>query len=252
MQLQQIDYAPTLPNQKRRRAIRRVAMGLAALLIAILAVKSAPPAWQHVQILYWQHRAMTYTAPADHVVYDDDPVDAAKLRTSNPSMATGPAGEVFDFVEPWDQFYKLLSPPGRIPTGTVFLHERTSTTGERRLVVIEAESAYSIQPQGQSNSVFRCTVIQPGGLFDLPTEPTDKNPFFEFSGPIITIPGPFKWYAGQADPTNSSRFTIQGFWKGHRVQVDGWLRDDHVDFSDAVPLTSPAPSSSAKSPPSAR
>lgn len=250
MQLQQIDYAPALPNQKRRRAIRRVAMGLAALLIAILAFKSAPPAWRHIQILYWQHRAMTYTAPADHVVYDDDPADAAKLRTSNPSMATGPTGDVFDFVEPWDQFYKLLSPPGRIPAGTVFLHERTSATGEKRLVVIEAVSADSVQPLGRSNSVFRCTVFQPGGLFDLPT---DKNPVFEFSGPInLRTSGPFNWFAGQADPTNSSHFTIQGFWKGQRVQVDGWLRNDHVDFSDAVPLTSPAPSSSAKSPPSAR
>jgi len=112
-------------------------MGVGALLVATLIVKSAPRAWRHVQILYWQRQAMNYSPAANKIIYDEDPVEAAKLQAADHSLIAGGHGEVFDFATPWDRLYQLISPPGRRPAATLFLHERTNSNGERRLVVVE-------------------------------------------------------------------------------------------------------------------
>lgn len=231
MQLQQIDYAPALPNQKRRRAIRRVVVGFAALLIAILAIKAAPRAWRHLQILYWQHRAMTYTAPADQVVYDDDPSDAAKVRASNPSLTVGSSGQVFDFAKPWDRLYQLVSPPGRQASATLFLHELQNSKGERRLVVVEFRPN-SRAKKPTTPPQFDSVVITPGGLAQDPVERIMFGPqqvILVDHLPTTSV----KWYAGQLDPRDSSHFTIRGVRGTQPVSVEGWLKDDWVWLSES-------------------
>ena len=144
---------PLLPSHKRRRLARRIVFGIVTVLVLWLAIKSAPSAWHHVQILYWQHQAMTYTAPADRVVYDDDPADAANLRKANPSLITDAHGEVFDFAKPWDRFYWLISPPGRQFAATLFLHAMQNAEGETRLVVVEAYSSTNEPMQKSINTM---------------------------------------------------------------------------------------------------
>lgn len=248
MQLQQVDYAPAPPNQKRRRAIRRVAVGLAALLTAILAIKSAPLAWRHVQILYWQHRAMTYTAPADQVVYDYDPYrydpkGAVKLRGLNPSLAVETNGDLSDFAEPWDRLYQLMSPPGRKPAATLFLHQRRNSLGQSRLVVLEFRPATGTII-GVVGSQLQQALVRPGTLIRSPIEELTSLPGL----PADEERPPIRWYAGQPDPRDESHFTVRGIHRGREVLVDGWLRNETLELS----ITSPAPSSSAKSPPTAR
>lgn len=249
MPQQQIEYAPVLPSQKCRRVFRRIALGVVAVLVLLLAIKSAPRAWQRIQVLYWQHQAMTYTAPADRVVYDDHPADAANLHKANPSLITDAHGEVFDFAKPWDRFYRLISPPGRRLAATLFLHEMQNAEGETRLVVVEAYS--STNDQGQTSirhyAVFRSTVFRPGDAFHPPQEELDRSPERVFLG--IT-----KWFAGQVDPKNPAHFTIQGVWNGIPVNLDGWLRENDQVRLDAPlwPPTSPAPPSSASPQTSAR
>lgn len=253
MQLQQIDYARALPNQKRRRAMRRVATGLAALLITILAIKSAPRAWRHVQILYWQQRAMTYSPPADQIVYDDDPAETSRVRASNPSVIAGDDGELFEFAAPWDRLYQLISPPGRRANATLFLHELTNSNGERRLVVVELRpwTTFTLDGKSYISWTLDCVILAPGTLSRYPHEdmPSLNR---EYPMGALSDGRSTRWYAGQADPHDPSHFTIRTVIGGKSATVDGWFRDDHVDFSDDFTLTSPAPSSSAISPPSAR
>jgi hypothetical protein len=257
MQLQPIDYAPPVSGHKWRRAVRRAMFGFALLLIAFLAIKSAPTAWHRVLLLYWQHRAMTYSPPADAIVYDNDPSNAAKLRASNPSLIAGGNGEVFDFAKPWDRLYRQISPPGRIPAAILFLHERTTAKGERRLVVVQLRLLAS--PTYDISWLFDCVVLRPGGIFRTSAAVLHDqlHQFPQLVPGSVRSPaasGITQWHAGQPDPLDASHFVIRGTRDGVPLKLDGWLRDDQVDLDVSQPqsLTSPAPSSSAKSPPSAQ
>ena len=225
----QIDYAPALPSRKRRRMIRRVVMGFGVLLVAALIVKSAPRAWRHVQILYWQRQAMNYSPPASKIVYDEDPVEAAKLRAADHSLIAGGHGEVFEFAKPWDRLYQLISSPGRRPGATLFLHERTDSRGERRLIVVEFRYSRGWIGQDPLHDL-RLIVIKPGGIVNDPTELDFPSHYHEIvsarrRGPQII------WHAGQCDPNDASHFTIQGLLGQASMRIDGWLRDDHVELN---------------------
>jgi len=203
-------------------------MGFGVLLVGALIVKSAPRAWRHVQILYWQRQAMNYAPPASKIVYDEDPVEAAKLRAADHSLITGRNGEVIEFAEPWDRLYQLISPPGRRPAATLFLHERTNDKGERRLVVVELRPVWVDVDRRQYPAwKFECTCLSPGGLFQDPRD----NFLMGQGGEIGAVPigeKNTKWYAGQTDNGDPSHFTIRGLRNGAPVSVEGWLRDDHV------------------------
>jgi hypothetical protein len=242
MQQPQIDYAPDLPIHKWRRTARRVTVGAIALLIVFLAAKSAPSAWRHVQVLYWQRQAMNYSPAADRVVYDDDPAEAAKLRAADHSLIVGGHGEAFEFATPWDRLYQLISPPGQQPAATLFLHERQNRKGERRLVVVQA------QPYGGSIPLFSNTpgsvrqpnqpfamdavVLLTGTAFRLPRELGGERASTAIPAFIFPEPTHFRWYAGQVDPLDSAHFTIRGLMNERPAIVDGWLRDDdQVEFA---------------------
>lgn len=254
MQVQPIDYAPDFPIRKRRRAIRRAIFVIAAVVITVLAIKSAPSAWRHTQILYWQHRAMTYTAPASQLVYDDDPSTAPKLRSSAPSTTVGGNGEVFSFAKPWDRLYQLISPPGLNPTATCFLHERTNPKGNQYLVMVELRPFATLITNSQKYLLwdFDYVLVRQGGLTRLPEAIIQERwtSIYPSNDQTGARARHTRWYAGQPDTSDPCHFTIRGVADGQPVQVDGWLRDDHVELSNAAPFTSPAPSSAAKSPPS--
>lgn len=230
----QIDYAPALPGQKRRRRIRHVAVGVVALLVAVLILKTVPRAWRHLQILYWQRQAMGYDAPVDQIVYDDEPMEASRLLSAKGKMIAGSGGSALLFAEPWNQFYRLVSPPGPMPAATLFLHERRNSKGERRLVVVQERSilwsglfAVSIaSPTPKQPVAIGGAVFVPGSAFSTPTEVGTDRPWVTVPTRSIVLPIHFRWYAGQADPRDDSHFTIRGLMDGNPITVDGWLRDD--------------------------
>ena len=239
MQPPQIDYAPQLPSHKRRRTMRRAVFGIIAMVAAFFAVESASPAWHRILILYWQHEAMTYSPPADRVVYDDDPAQAPKLRAGNPKLLSGSSGETVDFAKPWEQLDALLSAPGAPPTATLFLHARRNATGQERLVVVSATKMASWQlllgPQtvpstSQRRVIIGALVCAPGAAFSNPT--TIDNGNGPVGTPLPILEGSrIRFYAGQADPRNESHFTIRATIDGNTVTLDGWLlADDRIEI----------------------
>lgn len=247
MQPPRIDYSPALPGQKRRRMMRRVALGLGALFLIVLAINSAPPAWHHAQILYWQHRAMNYTRPGDEVAYESDPAEAAKLRSAHRSLLAGSYGEAFEFPLVWDKFYQLVSPPGRQPAATLFVHARRNANGEERLVVVYGipmglrPSSWVGVPNAPPRAtaqdfVIQAVIFKPGTAFRSPGEiaqevtgpPIPPYPFPR----LLTIPAArLRLYAGQADPRDERHFTIRGVQNGKPIIIEGWLRaDDQVEY----------------------
>lgn len=244
MDAPRIDYAPALPSHRRRRLVRRVLIGSLVVVLAALAVGIAPSAWRRVQISYWQHRAMSYAPAGDEVVYEENLLEAAKLRAADRSLIVGSRGEVIRFAPPWDRFYQLVSPPGGKASATLFCHERRNTRGERRLVVVSQE------PLGPWNELFTasaaprrfmdqpfpiaCEVFIPGTLFENPQE-VDSPAHATVPALPSDKPTYFRWYAGQADPQDASHFTIRCVIANKTFTVHGWLRDDdRVEF-ETVP-----------------
>jgi hypothetical protein len=238
----QIDYAPALPSQKRRRIIRSFAMGIAALLVAALIIKSAPRAWRHVQILYWQHRAMSYTRPSDAVVYDDDPRVAAKLLRTDRTLMSTTGGAVFDFAVPWDKFYRLVSPPGGQPAATLFLHALRNANDQRRLVVVYAQQMptwdlvfgrQTAPSPTQRHLLVGASVFVPGSAFRDPVEMNfDRSSISSAAPAFLIFQGRrVQFYAGQSDPHDESHFTIRGIEDGKPIAIEGWLlANDRVEF----------------------
>ena len=110
----QIEYAP--PLSRGAAVWRRWSVPGNFLFAIVAAILLVPPAYRHARLLQWQNACMSFNSPARAVVYD--------RQTSR-------------IPQPWQNFYALLSPPGFNSHGTVFLHSRTSPSGDKRLVAVD-------------------------------------------------------------------------------------------------------------------
>ena len=120
-----------------------------------------------------------------------------------------------------------------LPSGVIFLHERVSPAGRRRLVCLVYHPLWSIH-QTRFVEVDSCTSIV------LIPATTTKPPvyvsqgMFAYSGPGPAYPAGSlrtRAYAGQVDPVDASHFTVRYEMSGTSHILDGWLRDnDHVEL----------------------
>src|SRR5207302_434407 len=84
----------------------------ALAVVAIISLRLLPVAAHRARLMYWQNRCLTYSPPSGVWV--------------TPKQK--------HVVRDWTAFYALLSPPGLKSDGTIFLHERRTPSGKRRLV----------------------------------------------------------------------------------------------------------------------
>jgi hypothetical protein len=237
----QIDYAPK-PSGRRSRRIRFLLYALLVIAIVVpVGLKCGPRAWQRVQLLYWQRRAMRYTAPPDLVVYDGTPPSdpMAMWERGYHTRNIGGANDAYIFARPWQEFYALCSRPGRNSAPTLFLHEVRSPMGNRRLVAIEGWCEGSLNGGWLEDHIdLSAIVFRPGSLFSQPTELGSSKNVFELSSVDVSdriakrqrIGGrvwgyPFL-FAGQLDPSDPAHFTIGYKVHGKPGKIDGWLLDD--------------------------
>jgi hypothetical protein len=219
MDVPRIEYAPPPSGLRRRRIVRWAIWFAVVAMLFPVGMRGIPRAMRQVELLYWQRKAMGYTAPPDQVVFETD-----AARMNDPGLIVRATG-AFRVAAPWDRFYSILSPPGRVALATLFVHERRNPRGESRLVVIEGIP-------GAQGFVLDPGVLHPGSAFGEPRENTDAwinmNPFFEFGLPAPDSPRSAKLriFAGQPDPADASHFTI-GYEVGSaHFTIDAWLRDD--------------------------
>ena len=196
----QLDYARPGPRRWLRRAV---------ILVAVVAVAAVAIRWgrawkEHAAILLDQRRCMNYRAPADQVVYD------------TPRGADGIARAVKTCVSPpsWSRFAD-----NSYLSAVVFLHARTSPSGNRRLVCLEAaptlkHSAPSYRP------IWSFRILVPHALKG-PAEVLVSH----FDEPFVMVVAD-RVYAGQADASDASHFTFEYENGGVRKTIDGWLLDD--------------------------
>jgi hypothetical protein len=215
----QLDYAPP-PPVYRRRSFRR-ALGLVIVSLVIWGgVRWGPPVVGRARLLYAQRQCQLYVAPQGQVICAEP-------------LPYGGQTPPFTMAAPDPDCLQSFRAPPVVPSagpGTggpvLFLHERRSKSGVRRLIILRRT------PPGRRMSwdiplSFNVTLVEPVGWsgivraqsFDL----TDAVPSAFGDG---TANAPLlRFFAGQPDPQDESHFTIDYELEGIRGTIDGWLRD---------------------------
>lgn len=205
-----LEYAPR-PPMHRRPGFRRLVLWL----VITAGVGSAWFWWGPVsyrfQLYYWQQKCLSYTAPPGQVVFD---------------MAAA-GKEPVAMAREWDQFYRLLSPPGQKSMATAFLHERRSPNGKRWLVAVHVQGVPAIYVGGtvvRTWLLWHVDVVEPGQGLRLPrlTWTRSLPEDYAQSGDPMRA----QVQAGQPDERDPSHFVITLRSPDHPLVFDGWIDND--------------------------
>lgn len=179
-------------------------------MLVLLPMMAGLVAWQkgwlHAALRAWDfyqqsapiRQAMSHTFPSGTILWD---------RAAQPAI-----GVSLPQATPSNPFLQMTF-PGETK---LFVHGRKTKSGDERLVII-----CFVQPRSGHGEHLSTLLLKPGTLsssprhhgpdtgLDLPTPPE----------------APLRFYAGQADPSDDSHFTIEIDMPSGRSIVDGWLQD---------------------------
>jgi hypothetical protein len=202
------------------------------------------PMLDRAKVLRAQYLCLTYTAPADQVVYEQDKDRGDKLAAADARYIQQycPASDLYRTTWPLEGTFRMIDAreylrralPNHLPRtvmvngmtfprsgsriATIFLHGRRTPGGEQRLVVIE-HSVYGLEIE----------VIRPGNLWRPPKIIGYKSAWDVVN--VLRISHLFndekhlgsQIYAGQPDPNDESRFTIDACSFGVKFRLLGQL-----------------------------
>jgi hypothetical protein len=236
------------PPRRRRSAhpllVAAVVGGLAVIVLGVLYGRVYT---KRSEMLRVQQTCLDHAAPADQVVYDENADRAKELSARGGEYASIPAGgssggtPVAGYVPTaWREMRRWALPLQPEPTGAVlFLHERRTHVGAKQvLVCVEADRA---------NRKLRITVIHPGAstldpapITDLdlapPPQPdlvvmkTAGEPFEAKLPANANERADLRFFAGQFDRNDPTRFNLPYEFNGERGEFDCWLEDERVVY----------------------
>ena len=242
-----LQYAPPARWHRRRRF--RLAL-VACVLVAVAAVGAV--GWKRygrrfqkrMEMLSLQRQCMEYQPAPGTVLYAQDGTDTAATKPWQRFFGMKP-------LPIWDTFQERHVAPfgplrsgGLQSQGTLFLGERRSPAGNRRLVAVDLRVSWN--NQSWHASVEKRAVV-PGTLRTEPRETWGGPPAPDLTTTNLVgqrdVLFVFDWnrkvklYAGRPDPADPSHFTLDYELDGRRETIDGWLRDDDaVDLTQRNPL----------------
>ncbi len=244
-----LEYGLSPPRRKRH--IVQALVGLALLAIGYAGYRWGSYIWQQAAVMNSQRQCMNYTAPANAVVYEEDAAEATRLlsradgtyvryvlnRALSPDLtARKSTVAAARFPSCWTRFSSLVTltnpRPGQSSGAILFLHERTSDAGHRRLVCVRYfPETFSFTPQFAENYNFEQMVFTPA-TWSSDASQSVMTSSTEVSSGFPTRPPNLRIYAGQIDPQDDSRFTIRYEAWGQSDILDGRLYNN-----DQVSLT---------------
>jgi hypothetical protein len=258
----QLDYAPPLSLVTRIGRRRLIWVGVViAVVIAInnwgYPLMQRVKRW-HAERAYHrlQKTCMAYAAPADRVVYEEDPAEAEALLKLGPQytpiFSIPSSAIVCPTLQPpvrftealWTSYSAGVTPTAPAAQGVAFMGERTTKAGERRLVCVGI--AMELRPEATASrygmnrwlqawsfeigSLASADQTAPMGQMVIdsgaPRPPGETDPLAGDLRKPYNPPFPLRLYAGQPDPNDASRFTIPYALVGHRGVITGTLNDD--------------------------
>jgi hypothetical protein len=219
-----LEYGPP-PALHRRRWLRRLALRLTVLAVLVAAgARWGPVAWRQSELLYRQRQCLQYTAPPDQIVCSEP------LPT---------AGRMFPFsfeAAPPAAMYRLLLSAGEMATvpaagPVLFMHERSTASGKRRLVILQRRPS-PLRQSWDLPIAYTVTLVEPATVT---TPPHVQSRLLvevvprEYSEPPDTgspaPPDALRFFAGQPDPADASRFTVRYQRGPHAGVLHGVLKD---------------------------
>jgi hypothetical protein len=236
----QLDYATQPPPWYRRQDVLRWLRRIFFLLAGFLLIYVGYRAYMRVSMRYWQGRAMRYSAPADQVVFEEEPAAASKFVAKDRRYHRSPMHLAFAGYVP-AEFQGLR--PNWEPDAVAFLHERRAG-GTERIVSVEVGVGQAFNERHEVS--LYALVIEPDALgapkvvgralLPLPLHSIDR-------GRLLSEQPLLRLYAGQRDSADPSHFTIRYELGGEGGAIDGWLRVDNsvslkVRDGPALTLTS--------------
>ena len=249
-----LDYAPQVPLLRRKRV--RVLIVLVSLLAASAwAWRRGPQTWRAAQYWYADYRCATHALPPDQVVYEEDPQRSASLvkrpgyafipRPTSDVEGAVPRPAAAGYMPPaWDD---LLRQTGKGPIvrcqseAILFLHARKSPKGNRRIVAVHIDGGTSPSASLGNLINFEFPYLVVPTADGKPPTLVARFPMCGtgrvYPDPTITL-APMRFYAGQPDPNDESRFTIDYELPEGRGTVEGKLTDH--DFVRLEVLSGPA------------
>lgn len=211
----QLEYAPRPPWHRRRRTRRWLVFGTLGLgLCAALWYRR--PIWLQAQIHYWEWRCARHRAPADQVIFSNEPADIAALQ-KDPAYVSG-SNPKRPFIlrrapECWVQWSRLTGQKLGNHPGLGFVHAMRNGRGEPRLVAV----TFGTTRQGH---IFRRKSI-----FGMPMRIGGMCLGYAY-WTKSDIDLPVRIYAGQIDPGDSSHLILPFDRDGQRGSIDIYLQDD--------------------------
>lgn len=258
-----LQYAPRLSLLNRIGHRRLIWAGMIVATVLAITIWTDPviqrvTRWRAERAFrQLQATCMTYAAPADRVVYEEDLAAAGQLLkvpgyVSIVPVLPGPAPIACPSLQPpvifaeplWTRYASGLVPLTPAARGVAFMGERTSIAGERRLVCVGlAMEAGPSRDSGRwgLNRWLQAWSFEVGSLaspFSTPPmgqmhiDSGAKRPVTDFDPPTGDVrkpfhpPFPLRLYAGQRDPNDASRFTIPYALDGRQGVIEGALQDD--------------------------
>ena len=216
----QLEYAPPLPWQRRPWARRALLVGMVAAVVAVVAALT-PSLWHRFQLVRLQRACLAHRDPPDAVAYES--LDLFN-STDHPDVGSRSMSETSAVPTAWTEFYGRLQGTGPRTAGMLFLHERRSPSGARRLVAVD------VSTMNMGFFTFHARLFSVGSFLrpaaELPSA-IDTSDIDGGGSPHFT-PGhrSVRLYAGQPDQNDPTHFTIDLELDGQRRTLDGWLRDD--------------------------
>ncbi|HTL29375.1 MAG TPA: hypothetical protein VL282_09140 [Tepidisphaeraceae bacterium] len=183
--------------------------------------------------LYVQRRALNYTIDPDRVVYEEDePRGAALAKKSDYHDYVRSDGRHVTMWDPkvWDSIASSKF-VGLVPSrkqALLFLHERTTPTGECLLLGVHA----SVEPPNKyhrtESLMFHLEEIIPGDWEHM------VRPRNGLNTPVVGLDfserdKPLRLFGGQVDPNDRAHFTIRYQLGDEEGIIDGYEGDRTVD-----------------------
>jgi hypothetical protein len=187
---------------------------------------------------------MTFTMPADRVVYEEDPVRVRALLAlpaepdaayvGDPSVVEPsfvPRGDYMDGLV-WagymPRFYRRqLGIHGDGSGSLVFVHARTPAGGRPRMVIVTLRRAFENRTVAPDVSVPRAGLELIGRSLAA-DQKFQRRPYSVAALPLVPL-GPqqvARFYAGQIDPNDDGRLTIKYEIDGVPGTIEGKLAAD--------------------------
>jgi hypothetical protein len=214
-----LDYASRPSARHRRKVLILLILAVAVFVAAFALYWWGEVALNYCQILYWQHLCLSYERPPTLVVFRMRPSSTSKSQDPGEWSTYGTAG--FDDIkgimaDPWRKL-DVRTPNA---DAVAFLHERRSSNGTRCLIAVELQL---VRARIDSLVLRPVAIVTKPGLLVGPRL-LKSSGGTEFA---VGQPMAFDIYAGQADPSDASHFTIQFLLNGTHGQLDGWLQNDN-------------------------